>query len=185
MNKRQLVAQETQAGAIRLSQVENGTDPRESVGGVTFRHLSMLAQIKSSDEDVWSSLSRSGHIKGKPGSVLKIRLSRMRAWINGPHFPDESRIDIRSEISDESRSAMGKLGVLFLTNLSSFLSDCEWSEEGISAAISQACENTEIQRKDCYSAIYLALTGRTHGPKVSALLFEMERSTVISLFDCD
>ena len=185
MNKRQLVAQETQAGAIRLSQVKNGTDPRESVGGVTFRHLSMLAQIKSSDEDVWSSLNRSGHIKGEPGSALKIRLSRMRAWINGPHFPEESRIDIRSVISDESRSAMGKSGVMFLTNLSSFLSDCEWSEEGISTAISQACEYTEIQRKEGYSAIYLALIDRTHGPKVSALLFEMKRSTVISLFDCD
>ncbi|MAH98061.1 MAG: lysine--tRNA ligase [Euryarchaeota archaeon] len=184
MNKRQLVAHQTQAGAIRFSQVKTDSDPRESIGGVTFRHLSMLAQIKSSDDDVWSSLNRSGHIKGKPGSVLKIRLSRMRAWINGPHFPEESRIDIRSEISDETKTIIGGLGVLFLTSLSSLLSDCEWSEEEISAAISQACDNTGIQRKDGYSSVYLAMIGRAHGPKASALLFEMERSAVISLFDC-
>ena len=56
MSKRQLVAAETQRGAIRLSQVNPESDPMDSVGGVSFRHLSMLAQIKSSDADVWLSL---------------------------------------------------------------------------------------------------------------------------------
>ena len=84
MSKRQLVAAETQRGAIRLSQVNPESDPIDSVGGVSFRHLSMLAQIKSSDGDVWSSLNRSGHIEGDPSDSLRVRLARMRSWIGGP-----------------------------------------------------------------------------------------------------
>ena len=53
-------------GALRMSQVVRGSDPLESFAGVSFRHLAMLAQIKSSDEEVWQSLRKSNHISGDP-----------------------------------------------------------------------------------------------------------------------
>ena len=75
----------------------------DSFAGVSFRHLSMLAQIKSSDRDVWESLERSGHMTGEPSSQLMERLARMRSWIDGPHFPDESRLEIRVELPIEEK----------------------------------------------------------------------------------
>tara|TARA_B100000214_G_scaffold144277_1_gene103153 strand:+ start:1239 stop:2810 length:1572 start_codon:yes stop_codon:yes gene_type:complete len=181
MTKRQLVAAQTQQGAIRLSQVESGSDPLESVGGVSFRHLSMLAQIKSSDEDVWESLNRSGHIQGEPGESLMVRLSRMRTWIDGPHFPEDAKIEIKMELGDEARERLDSESKQFLSALSPLLSECEWTDEQINEAIASACESSGIERRKGYSTIYWALIGRSHGPKASSLLFELDRNAVLSL----
>jgi len=181
MTKRQLVAAQTQRGAIRLSQVESGSDPLESVGGVSFRHLSMLAQIKSSDEDVWESLNRSGHIQGEPGESLMVRLSRMRTWIDGPHFPEDAKIEIKMELGDEARERLDSESKQFLSALSPLLSECEWTDEQINEAIASACESSGIERRKGYSTIYWALIGRSHGPKASSLLFELDRNAVLSL----
>ena len=181
MTKRQLVAAQTQVGAIRLSQVEPGSDPRESVGGVSFSHLSMLAQIKSADEDVWESLNRSGHIQGEPGASLVVRLARMRTWIGGAHFPEDAKIEIKKAISDEARENIGVEGVQFLSSLSSLLTECEWADGEINEAIANACESTGIPRRQGYSSLYWSLIGRSHGPKASSLLSEMERGSVLSL----
>ena len=182
MTKRQLVASQTQAGAIRLSQVESGSDPRESVGGVSFRHLSMLAQIKSSDEDVWASLNRSGHIEGEPGKSLVIRLARMRTWIDGPHFPEDAKIEVREVLSEEAIERLDSESKQFISALSSLLAECDWSDEEINRAIARASESAGIERKKGYSSVYWALIGRSHGPKASSLLFEMEKGVVLSLF---
>ena len=181
MTKRQMVAAQTQQGAIRLSQVESGSDPLESVGGVSFRHLSMLAQIKSSDEDVWESLNRSGHIQGEPGESLMVRLSRMRTWIDGPHFPEDAKIEIKMELGDEARERLDSESKQFLSALSPLLSECEWADEQINEAIASACESSGIERRKGYSTIYWALIGRSHGPKASSLLFELDRNAILSL----
>ena len=181
MSKRQLVAAETQRGAIRLSQVDPGSDPIDSVGGVSFRHLSMLAQIKSSDGDVWSSLNRSGHIQGDPSDSLRMRLTRMRSWIEGPHFPEDAKLEIRSEIGDEARTEIGGDGIAFLGRLSELLSECDWTDAGIGESISEACDSTGVSRKEGFASIYWAIIGRRHGPKASSLLFEMDRGEIVSL----
>ncbi|MDP6871522.1 MAG: lysine--tRNA ligase [Candidatus Thalassarchaeaceae archaeon] len=183
MTKRQLVAYQTQGGAIRLSQVEPGSNPLESVGGVSFRHLSMLAQIKSSDEDVWESLNRSGHIQGEPGKSLMVRLSRMRTWIDGPHFPEDAKIEINIELGDEARKKLDSESKHFLSALSSILSECEWGDSEINESIAKACEAVGIERREGYSAIYWVLIGRGHGPKASSLLFELDRGMVLSLLE--
>ena len=181
MSKRQMVAAETQRGAIRLSQVNPESDPINSVGGVSFRHLSMLAQIKSSDEDVWSSLNRSGHIKGDPSDSLMVRLARMRNWIDGPHFPEDAKLEIRSEIGDDARGEIGTTGINFLRSLEALLSECEWTDAGISESISEACESTEVSRKQGFASIYWAIIGRRNGPKASSLILEMDRDNILSL----
>ena len=95
--RRKQVAAATALGALRLSQISR--DVVIESGRVPFRHLSLLAQIRTEDELVWESLRKSGHLTGHPSEALKLRLSRMRTWINGSHFPDESRIEI-SKIAD-------------------------------------------------------------------------------------
>ena len=181
MSKRQIVALQTQRGAIRLSQVEIDANPDDSLGGVSFRHLSMLAQIKSSDEDVWVSLRKSGHIEGKPTRSLKERLVRMRSWIEGSHFPEDSRLEIRGEITDDALSNLNENSISFLRALSVLISDCEWNEEGIDRAITDSCETTGIGRREGFASIYWVLIGRKNGPKAASLLSEIERDSVKDL----
>ena len=141
----------------------------------------MLAQIKSSDGDVWSSLNRSGHIEGDPSDSLRVRLARMRSWIGGAHFPEDAKLEIRSEIGDDARAEIGRDGIAFLRILSGLLSECEWTDAGIGESISEACDSTGFSRKEGFSSIYWAVIGRRHGPKASSLLFEMDRGDIVSL----
>ena len=185
LTKRQMVAEQTQRGAIRLSQVIPGSNPLDSVAGVSFRHLSMLAQIKASDDDVWDSLNRTGHIDGPPGKSLKLRLNRMRVWVDGPHFPEESRLKVNSRVTDQVRERLDMSAVSFLTELSQLLSECDWEDNAIVSAISLASESSGVPKRECFSAIYQTLIGRGNGPKASSLIVEIGRERVLSLIDLE
>ena len=142
----------------------------------------MLAQIKSSDEDVWGSLRKSGHLEGEPGASLAGRLLRMRNWVDGAHFPEAAKIEIRTSISDEARENLTEEQVRFLSSLTADLSDCNWKESEISSCIKSAASDTGVSGRDAYVALYWAILGKSHGPKASSLIAEMDSDSVLSLF---
>ena len=181
MSRRQQIARDTQLGALRLSQVERGADPAGSVAGVSFRHLAMLAQIKSSDDDVWDSLRKSGHLEGAAGDSLTGRLHRMRNWVDGPHFPDAARVEVRSDISDELRANLTDQHRQFLSALGDSLEDCEWSEKVIGDCIRSVAAEVGIGGREAYVALYWMILGKSHGPKASSLMAEMESGHLLSL----
>ena len=88
LSRRQMVAIEDAKTALELSLIS----PLEETSKVTFRHLAMLAQTKSNDEDVWISLGLTGNV-----SQSMIDGNRMRTWIQSRHFPDELRVTILEE----------------------------------------------------------------------------------------
>ena len=182
LSKRQLVAAITQSGAMRLSQINRGSDPVDSLAGVTFRHLSMLAQIKTSDDDVWNSLRNSGHLSGEPNLALQNRLHRMRYWIGSIHFPEDARINIQKQIDDNTREQLNQKQLIFLRNLASVLGDSEWSDEAIGNTIREMTSASEISGREAYIALYWAMLGRSHGPKASALIFEIGKTAAVELF---
>ena len=181
LSKRQRIARDTQVGAMRLSQVVRGSDPSDSIAGVSFRHLSMLAQIKSNDDSVWSSLRRSGHLVGEPSASLTGRLKRMRNWVDGEHFPDGAKITIRKEISDEIHSSISKEEASFIALLSERLEKCEWSEDSIGAAIREVAIECGLGNRQAYVSLYLVILGRDYGPRISSIMAEMDRSSLTEM----
>ncbi len=181
LSRRQQIARDTQLGALRLSQVERGADPAGSVAGVSFRHLAMLAQIKSSDDDVWNSLRKSGHLEGAAGDSLTGRLHRMRNWVDGPHFPDAARVEVRTDISDELRANLTNQHRQFLSALGDSLEDCEWTEKAIGDCIRSVAAEVGIGGRGAYVALYWMILGKSHGPKASSLMAEMESEHLLSL----
>ena len=77
---------------------------------VPFRHLSMLAQIRINDSDVWAALEKTGYIlsANNPSEKLCEKLSKIRTWINSNHFPSELRININTSVSPKIISDFGK-----------------------------------------------------------------------------
>jgi lysyl-tRNA synthetase class 1 len=181
LSRRQQIARDTQLGALRLSQIKRGEDPADSIAGVSFRHLSMLAQIKSSDEDIWTSLRKSGHLDGEPSEALTGRLRRMRNWVDGPHFPDDARIEIRSTVSEEARANLTDEQVGFLSALTDTLPDCEWSAQAIGECIRRMAKDVGIGGRDSYVALYWVIISRSYGPTVAPLMAEMDRKKLLEM----
>ena len=181
LSRRQQVARDTQLSALRLSQTERGDNPADSIAGVSFRHLSMLAQIKSDDEDVWRSLRKSGHLEGEPGASLAGRLRRMRNWVDGLYFPEAARIEVRSSLSDEARDNFTEEQTGFLSALSEALTNCDWTESEIGRCIKTVAAETGVAGRDAYMALYWVILGKNHGPKASSLMAEMDSASVLAL----
>ncbi|MEC9137637.1 MAG: hypothetical protein VYE10_03650, partial [Candidatus Thermoplasmatota archaeon] len=178
--RRKQVAAETALGALRMSQIKTAQDLGQNQ--VPFRHLSMLAQIRSADHEIWSSLSRSGHIKGEPDGALRTRLKKMRNWIESDHFPEDHRVRISTRVPEKLLGEMSDLQVEFLRSLATSLTTSEWSDPSIGSAIVATMDESEASRRECYTAIYLALIGQERGPKISTLIAECDRNSIVNLF---
>lgn len=178
--RRKQVAAETALGALRMSQIEIGRDLVQNQ--VPFRHLSMLAQIRSDDHEIWSSLSRSGHIEGEPDGALRLRLKKMRDWIESDHFPEEHRVKISTNVPEELLGEMSGMQIEFLRSLATSLANSEWTVPSIGSAIVAMMDESAASRRECYTALYLALIGQERGPKISTLIAECDRNSIVNLF---
>ena len=158
LSRRQKVAIEDAEGALRMSVI--GSKERSPI---TFRHLAMLAQVKGDEEILETS-----------GTSLRDRLSRMRNWISGAHFPKELLIEVLKQSHPGLNSAI-------TTVLSNSLSDCEWDSKSIGEAISNAFKVNQIDAKEGYRTLYLAILGSEKGPRLAPILAELERKHVLKL----
>jgi lysyl-tRNA synthetase class 1 len=181
LSRRQQIARDTKLAALRLSQVERGEDPAPTQAGVSFRHLSLLAQVKSSDGGVWAALHKSGHLEGEPGKSLEMRLKRMRTWLDGPYFPDEEMVHVRSQEDLDFKGDLNSEQVLFLSALSMDLHYSKWTTKEIEECIRKTVSEMKIANKDAYTAIYWAMLGRRNGPRASSLLSVLDREMVLNI----
>ncbi|MEL0311250.1 MAG: lysine--tRNA ligase [Candidatus Poseidoniales archaeon] len=182
LNKKKKVARDTALGALRLSQVIRGQDATLSTAGVSFRHLAMLAQIKSNDADVWKSLNKSKHIEGEPNEVLRNRLLKMRNWINSRHFPEAARIIIQEKITEENKNKINQKQMLFLTELFSKFDLIEWNEGEINEIIRTTTSEIEINPRDAYIALYLVILGSEYGPRIASIMSEVGKEVIVNIF---
>ena len=158
LSRRQKVALEDAKGAIEMSRIDEHRNH-----SVSFRHLAMLAQVKD-DEVIFSSL----------GSHVKDRLARMRNWISGPHFPNELRISVREE-------PMNGLDIGIMNSLKSVFTNCPWDTKSIAESIRTCFKDNEINPKEGYRNLYLAILGVEKGPRLAPILSELEREKVLLL----
>jgi len=158
LSRRQKVAIEDAEGALRLSKISSQTST-----GTTFRHLALLAQVKSDDE-----------VLQIIGGDQVSKLTRMRNWIKGPHFPD----DLKIQISEKPAEGLDKEIVQSLNNS---LSSCNWTEDGIVSAIKEVISEDSINARDCYRTLYMAILGKEKGPKIAPIISELDREKVLDL----
>ena len=76
LSRRQKVAIEDAEGALRMSKISD-----QSSSNVSFRHLALLAQVKSDNE-----------IIAAIGTENLDKLERMKNWINEVYFPEQLKV---------------------------------------------------------------------------------------------
>ena len=158
LSRRQKVAIEDAEGALRMSKISD-----QSSSNVSFRHLALLAQVKSDNE-----------IIATIGTENLGKLERMKNWINGPYFPEQLKITISEQpIPGLDKSISNSLHRVF--------SECNWDIDGITEAIKSAIKDDQIPPRDCYRTLYTAVIGKEKGPKIAPIISELSRDKVLSL----
>ena len=185
MSRRQKVAWEVLKAQLIYSQINPNDETESASERVTFRHLSLIAQIRRDDDDVWGSLLRSNLIEDStnPPIALKNRLQLMRNWIDSDHFPEGFRINIQSEIIADARENMDSSNSDYLVSLRDSLQECEWNASEINDQICDLAKGRDIQLRDAFKLLYWIVLGKNHGPKLASILEEMNREVLISQID--
>ncbi|MDG1537245.1 MAG: lysine--tRNA ligase [Candidatus Poseidoniaceae archaeon] len=178
LSRRQRVQVEDAAGAMRMAAVEEGMAAQATA--VTFRHLALLAQTKSTDDGVWESLRNAGAIT-EPTQAMTDRLSRMRAWIASKHFPEEMKISVLSAPNIEALNELSQEEKSVLSSLAVALEQCEWNATSIGSVIPQSAKDLDLSPKMGYRAAYAALMGKERGPRLAPILAEMEQKEIVDL----
>ena len=173
LSRRQMVAIEDAKTALELSLIS----PLEETSKVTFRHLAMLAQTKSKDEDVWASLGLEGNVS----QSMIDRLERMRTWTQSRHFPDELRITILDEPDEDAVVLLDDDNLAILPTLIEALGVCEWDASGIQSTISNSAKSLEISPRHAYRALYLCIMGAERGPRLPTILAELDQAAIVNL----
>ena len=188
--KRQRIAKETQEGAIKLSQFNYGEVPpaaiwqMETPEVVSFAYLSRVAQSLKEEEDVWAQLRKSGHLEGEPSGLLVIRLGKIRAWLDGPHFPDSLRLPEVPDMDAPDAASGLKLSDAqkeFLVCLVENLERCEWTEDGIMDSIKESSVATGLEIGEAFRTLNNKLYSRESGPNVSRFLLSIDREAAVAV----
>lgn len=158
LSRRQRVALEDAEGALRMSKIGDVEHYN-----VSFRHLAMLAQVKT-DQEIFNTL----------GEELSDRLARMRNWINGPHFPEELRIRVLE-------TPMQGLDLNITASLRKALSESLWNSKDIGDSISSCFKVNAINPREGYRNLYLAILGVEKGPRLAPILAELNKDKVLKL----
>ena len=174
--------------SIRFAQVEHGKMPDKINLRGSFRHLSMLAQIRSNDESVWESMRMYGMIDGEPSENLVLRLHRMRKWIASEHFPEGYRIAIQTSITDDAKQAiLIRKDITMDTRIRDYYAalvetyeTCKWEYQTLQDAICDYAREYGLDLSEAFKMLYLVHLGQDYGPKLATLLPEIPREHAIS-----
>ena len=165
---------------IRFAQTEPTDMPTEITHKVSFRHLSMLAQIRSDDESVWESMRNTGILEGEPSARLVDRLRRMRNWISSEHFPEGHRLEIQTSVVDEAKEAFNEDDRDYLSALIETYRTCDWDRQTINDAICDHAREQGMNLRNAFVLLYNIHLGKAFGPKLAAILAEIPRENAIA-----
>ncbi len=180
LSRRQKVQVEDAQAAVRYSVVAHGDEAVSE--SVSFRHLAMLAQIRTVDDDVFTSLRESGMID-EISESLKERLHRMRYWISSQHFPEEMKIQIQTKLSDEFMESRSIDDRRIYSEMRLLFESTPWKAGDLQSIFGQVSKASELPVRDVYRASYMLFLGSEKGPRLAPILEAWDRKGVLDLLD--
>ena len=180
LSRRQKVQVEDAQAAVRYSVVTYGEEAVSE--SVSFRHLAMLAQIRIVDDDVFTSLRESGMIDEVTES-LKERLHRMRYWISSQHFPEEMKIQLQSNLSDEFLASRTTEDQRIYSEMKILFESIPWKSDELQTIFGQVSQASGIAIRDVYRASYMLFLDSEKGPRLAPILEAWHREGVLDLLE--
>lgn len=161
------------------------------------------AYFQKTDEDLARvfELSQGNGIKKPP----KIRFSVLSQWVQMPNMeeeikkegleewakyarvwlenyaPESEKFTVQKELPKETKNLSEKQKE-FLVKVSRELNQ-EWNAEDLQKNIYEWSKELQLPSKDAFSAIYLSLLGKDHGPKAAWLILSLDREFVKKRFN--
>ncbi|OGN81830.1 MAG: lysine--tRNA ligase [Chloroflexi bacterium GWC2_73_18] len=161
---------------FRASLLDPDVDP--AAEGARFRpafgHLAFLIQVPEADVRARMEAEKGTPLDAAESALLDERVGVARAWLDA-FAPERARIVIHRDALPAEAAALGEEQRLFLGALALRAAEDEpRSGDAWQALIFAVVQDAAIPAARAFAAIYLALLGRTNGPRAGWLLASLE-----------
>ena len=92
-------------------------------------------------------------------------------------------IKIQKELSTLASENITSHQIKFIYNLKNKFIICEWDENVINNQIRDSAKEVDLKIKDAYLALYWLLINKNKGPKIAAIISELQRNDIIKIFE--
>lgn len=110
---------------------------------------------------------------------VKQRVSYARIWLDR-FAPEDEKFTIKEEFPEEALHLSGQQKEFLQTIVELLAKD--WEGEKFQNEIYNKAKEIGLSSKDAFSAVYLALLGKDHGPKAAWLILSLDRDFVKKRF---
>jgi lysyl-tRNA synthetase class 1 len=159
----------------RLYEISQKGEP-ERPNPLPFSHAVVAAQIFSGDALV-ESLKRSGHWDDDLGGEILKRADHARRW-SELYLPEAERTSLEIDV-EEVRSRLSEEQKALLEELAGFVAGGEKTGDDIQVFIFDAANRRGLKLAKAFQAIYLAILGKTRGPKAGPFLASLDRDWLV------
>jgi lysyl-tRNA synthetase class 1 len=145
-----------------------------------FAHLALLVQIPNVDVAARIEAEKGSPLNEREGQILDDRIRAAQRWLE-VYAPERARLTIRRDAVPEEAAALDGEQRGYLAALADAI-DARQPESGDAWQDTIFATATELglEPRAAFTALYLALLGRTNGPRAGWLLASLDRNFVVS-----
>lgn len=165
------------ARTYELSQV--GEIPKKEKGffAPRFRNIAGYLSQGLSNNEVLEKIKKEkgGDLDESELAILEERIEYAKVWLN-EYAPDDYRFEITSEVPKEVEG-FTTVQKDFLSKILDLISESS-DPQTLQISIYELTKEVGISPKDAFSAIYMSILGKTHGPRVGSLIYNIGKEKV-------
>ncbi|NYT04951.1 MAG: lysine--tRNA ligase [Methanomicrobiales archaeon] len=166
------IAQSGDSREYELSRISSATD------SIPFRHMVTVVQIATDIEGIFPVLERSGYDISDRVALAK-QAERARIWLDR-YAPDMVKFQVQETLPAEVFGFNEEEKIAIAAVLSALTALSAWDAEHLHNAVYMAGEETGINPKKIFTALYLALLGQKRGPRLGFFLEALGRTFVVN-----
>ncbi len=143
-----------------------------------FSHLALLEQIPGIDVVERVTAEKGSPLADREAAILDLRRAAARAWLEA-YAPDSARLAVQRDALPAAADELDPAQRAYLGALASALADVTWDGESVQGSIFATATEHGLPAGRAFAALYLALLGRSSGPRAGWLLAALDRSFVL------
>lgn len=158
-----------------LSQVDG--PPKKRLFLPRFRDVANYIQMPSVNLVKHFEEEKGARLTGEEKAVLDERIKYAKIWLDG-YAPEEMVFQVSSIVPEEAKN-LDKKQKKYLEGIIELLRRKEWKSEDLQYELYERAKKLKIPSQKAFQAIYLALIGKTHGPKAAWLILSQKKKFII------
>jgi lysyl-tRNA synthetase class 1 len=136
--------------------------------GIPVRHMVTVVQIAGNDEAILEILKRSGYDALNRDAILQ-QARRVKVWLD-KYAPEMVKFEVQDKLPAEADSINEEERAGLSALLSSITTIDEWNAGNLHNAVYSAGEDSGVNPKSIFRALYLVFLGKERGPRLGWFL---------------